>query len=328
MFCKPTEPDPDNCGTLRLESDVEVTVTPGNVLIVFDQSGSMGDGWPGTGTSKLQAAQTALVSALTPLQDNLSAGAIFFPSFACIPVLPPPPGGAVAPLGAPEQIDFMPGPAFLQAWNTKWATPSISLGIGTPLQEAFDRADIAIQNTPFTGQLAVVVFTDGQPTCLPDPNLTMIPTALETDRATAWLGNNIKTYVVGLPGANGVAILDQIAQAGGTNSYIVPDDPATLEAELRTIVEETVKRGFDSCSINLTPAADVPDELLLIVEESGVDGVQQVPRDLGWSLSGDGAHVEITGTLCDDVMTGRFSSITFEYACPEAPPPPVLPPPD
>ena len=156
----------------------------------------------------------------------------------------------------------------------------------------------------------------------------MIPTALETDRATAWLGNNIKTYVVGLPGANGVAILDQIAQAGGTNSYIVPDDPATLEAELRTIVEETVKRGFDSCSINLTPAADVPDELLLIVEESGVDGVQQVPRDLGWSLSGDGAHVEITGTLCDDVMTGRFSSITFEYACPEAPPPPVLPPPD
>ena len=83
--------------------------------------------------------------------------------------------------------------------------------------------------------------------------------------------------------------------------------------------------GFDSCSITLTPAADVPEELLMIVEEPDV-GKQQVPRDRGWSLGDDGGQVEITGALCDDAMGGRFSSITFEYACPEAPPPPTLPP--
>jgi hypothetical protein len=286
----------------------------------------MNDPWPGTGTSKLQAAQSALEAALTPLSDQLTAGAIFFPTFACLPVFPPPPGGAVSPITAADQIDFRAGPAFLQAWNTKWTTPSLSLGIGTPLQEAFDRADVAIQGASLTGQLAVVAFTDGEPNCLADATTSMIPTALETDRATSWLGNGIKTYVVGLPGAGGVQVLDQIAQAGGTMTYILPDDPATLEAKLRSIIEETVKAGFESCSINLTPAADVPDELLMIVEEDGVTGVQQVPRDRGWTLSSDGAQVEIMGALCEDAMEGRFRSITFEYACPDSEPPPPIPP--
>ena len=49
---------------------------------------------------------------------------------------------------------------------------------------------------------------------------------------------------------------------------------------LKSIVEETVKSGFNSCSINLNPAAAVKDKLLMIVEESGV-GKQQVPRDRG-----------------------------------------------
>jgi hypothetical protein len=156
--------------------------------------------------------------------------------------------------------------------------------------------------------------------------LTMVPTATEPERASSWLADrNIKTYMVGLPGAEGVQILDQVAQSGGTMTYVLPDDPATLEAKLREVVQETVSMGFESCSINLTPAADVPDELLMIVEEPGV-GEQQVPRDLGWSLSGDGAHVEITGSLCEAAMSGRFTSITFEYACPDAPPPPALPP--
>src|SRR5262245_18531878 len=40
-FCAPTSPDPDNCGTLTLKQDVEVTKVPGNLLVIFDQSLSM-----------------------------------------------------------------------------------------------------------------------------------------------------------------------------------------------------------------------------------------------------------------------------------------------
>jgi hypothetical protein len=316
-----------NCGTLRLESDVEIIRTPGNLLVIFDQSQSMDQAWSGGG-SKLQAAQNALVQALTPLQDSITAGAIFFPTAACVPFLPPPPGGAVQAIDGAQQIAFQPGPQFLQSWQAHWGNRQLLDNLGTPMQEAFDRADAALQSSMLSGQLAVVAFTDGEPNCFPDEMITMTPTMLEPARAAGWLANKqIKTYMVGLPGAQGVQILDQVAQSGGTMNYILPDDPAQLEMILKSIVEETVKSGFDSCSINLSPAAQVPDELLMIIEESGMTGMkQQVPRDRGWMLSPDGAKVEITGALCDQAMTGRFSSITFEYACPDVPPPPALPP--
>jgi hypothetical protein len=325
-FCEAASPDPDNCGTLFFEPDVEITREPGNLLVVFDQSGSMDQNWGNT--SKLQAAQSALVGAITPLQDDLTVGAVFFPTYDCIPFLPPPAGtGAVAPIDGAGQIPFQPGPQFLTAWQQHWTQPRTGLGIGTPMQEAFDRADAAIQSSMLTGNLAVVAFTDGEPNCFPDPNISG-PTMVEPMRAASWLNDlSVQTHVVGLPGANGVAILDQVAQSGGTMSYVLPDDPAQLEAILSQVVEEQVKTGFNSCSMSLDPVPDVPDELLMIVEEPGM-GTQQVPRDRGWSLAVDSAEarVEITGNLCDAATSGRFSSITFQYACPEAEPPPPLPP--
>ena len=326
MFCAPSMPDPDDCGSLTLEPDVEIIITPGNVLIVFDQSGSMGEDWAGTGGSKLQAATNALEQAFTPLQDLLTAGAIFFPTFACVPALPPPQGGAVTPIDGAGNITFRPGSDFLQAWTAKWGVAPASAGIGTPLQEAFDRADVALQDATLTGNTAVVLFTDGAPNCFPDPALTMTPTDLEVNRASAWLANGIQTYVVGLPGAGGVAVLDQIAGAGGTMTYIEPNNPAELEARLRMIAEQTVSRGFDSCLITLTPPADAPDKLHIVVDEAGLK--QDVPRDLGngagWEITAAGDQIELMGALCDDAKDGRFDNITFEYGCVDLP---ALPPP-
>jgi hypothetical protein len=109
--------------------------------------------------------------------------------------------------------------------------------------------------------------------------------------------------------------------------YLLPDDPAALEMKLREVVNSTVKMGFDSCSINLKPAADPADKLLMVVEENGVRSrvERMLSANAGWSISGDGVHVEITGKLCEDAKAGRFDSITFEYGCKELPP---LPPPD
>jgi hypothetical protein len=323
QFCGPQGPDPENCGTLRLEQDVQVTRQPGNLLIVFDQSLSMNDPW--AMTTKIVAAQTALQNAIMSLQDSLTVGAIFFPTLGCIPGLP---GVAVDPIDSANQIPFQPGPMFLQAWNTHWTNVGGALGIGTPMNEAFDRADVALANAKLTGGVAVVAFTDGAPNCFPDDTMTTIPTMPEPDRAGSWLANKmVKTYVVGLPGAAGVDLLNQVAVSGGTMQYILPDDPAMLEAKLREVVNETVKMGFDSCSINLKPAADPVEKLQMVVEENGMR--QKVARmlsaDAGWTISADGTHVEITGKLCEDAKAGRFHSITFEYGCkdlPELPPPP------
>lgn len=48
---------------------------PGNVLVVFDRSGSMDGDWGGI--PKYIAAGNALTAALAPLKDNLTVGGVF-----------------------------------------------------------------------------------------------------------------------------------------------------------------------------------------------------------------------------------------------------------
>jgi hypothetical protein len=330
--------DDTDCGSLRLEPEVEMIVErePGNILVIFDQSVSMSDpaqGGTWGNTTKLQAAQNALVQAMTPLQNDLTAGAIFFPTLDCDPFLGVQvDGGSVQPIEM--QFPFQPGPDFLAAWQAKFAAPG-QAPIGTPLAEAMDRADVAINAAlgTLTGPLAVLVFTDGEPNCIADPAFTGVPHDFETMRAYTWLtDHNIKTYVVGLPGSMGVQVLQDIAYYGGTNTYITPDDPAVLQMELSKIVTETVteKIGFNSCSITLNPPADVPDELAMVVEEGGM--LFHMPHMQGtdplWTISPDGMHVELLGPLCQRAQEGYYASINFEFACEPLPPPPPLPVPD
>jgi hypothetical protein len=326
MFCAPVI-DEEGCGTLELETDVEIIREPGNLLVVFDQSLSMNDPW---GTSnKLQAAQDALSAAIMPLADQLTVGAILFPTVACIPF--PAMGGNVAPITDPVQISFRPGADFLTAWNALWpgggADPLV--GLGTPVNEAMDRAAVALQEAAgtLTGVTAVMLFTDGAPTCWPDPMVTGIPTALETAHAAGWLAGmpSVKTYVVGLPGAEEAPILNDIAVSGGTMSYITPDDPMVLIDKLNEIVLSTVKMGFDSCTLTLDPPAQVVEKLQIVV--TTVDGPAYIPRDLGggdgWSITPDGGTVELLGKVCEDAMSGRFLTVKFEYGCED---PPKIPP--
>src|SRR5688572_16205501 len=195
------------------------------------------------------------------------------------------------------------------------------------MQEAFDRADAAIAGAKLEGDLAVVAVTDGAPNCFPSG----MGTDLEVNRAKNWLmSRGIKTYVVGLPGAAGVQLLNDVAMQGGTTQYLLPDNPKALEDSLRSLVQQTMKTVFDSCSISLTPAADPADKLLMVVVESKDNSKHQVPHQLtptaGWTITPDGKQVEITGGLCDDAKSGRFTSITFQYPCKDSIPIPPLQP--
>ena len=70
-------PDQDDCGTVELNAKVEMVQHPGNVLLVFDTSFSMTMDW--NGMPRSQQAAPAIVNALTPLQDQLTIGTVFFP---------------------------------------------------------------------------------------------------------------------------------------------------------------------------------------------------------------------------------------------------------
>jgi hypothetical protein len=333
-------PDQDNCGTVELKAKVEMIQHPGNVLLVFDTSFSMTMDW--NGMPRSQQAAPAIINALTPLQDKLTVGTVFFPRAAAAGGLPA--GGlgglgglgaggplqcGVTPITSTDQINFKPGPEFLTAFNTpvNGVLPYAPVNLGaTPLKEALMEAQAALASATLEGITSVVIITDGDPNCAWMPDGDMVTTQIVTD----WAAQGIRTHVVGLPGLTGAGdtVLTNLAVAGGTGAYITPTDSAALEMKLREIATETVKQGFETCRFLLDPPAEVPDKLLMIAQEAGARN--NVPHmagpNAGWTISPDGTTVEITGALCDDASNGRFESITFEFGCPDIPPPPTLPP--
>lgn len=199
-----------------------------NVLFVFDESGSMEDAW-GDAT-RLQGARAAVTAAVAAHAETLTAGALFFPTAACVPFLPPPLGGAVYPLSHAMQIDFRSGADFLQAWDEHRSALDVNQAIGTPLEEALDRADVGLSAASLPGTTRVVLITDGDGNCLADEASTGTPSDTPRNRASAWAAAGIETYAVSVaPTAS--AQLDEIAAGSGIRVER-PVDSAALTALL------------------------------------------------------------------------------------------------
>ncbi|MFI5307086.1 MAG: hypothetical protein ACHQ53_07035, partial [Polyangiales bacterium] len=330
QFCAPTGADM-GCGTLTLASTVKMTTNPGNVLLIFDRSLSMNDQW--NGMPKWQAAGTAVINALQPLANLLTIGAELFPSpnssgGGCIDptgitcaIL----GGDptqfcnVNPITAPDEVAFKPGPqAIMELMTGSNGAPKYQPVGATPTAEAVKMSDMALSSATLTGPIVAIIITDGEPNCMWDQNATITT-------ITNWLNQKqIKTYVVGLPGAgmgNGPMVLTALAQAGGTMDYFTPDDSMKLQMKLQEVVSQVVSSGFDSCSIDLMPPTSSPDKLQLVVEEAAMKGMlEMVPHDLGgtaggWTISADGSHVDLTGGVCNSAKAGTFSQLTFQFGC-------------
>jgi hypothetical protein len=319
---------------------------------VFDTSGSMNDNWDGsrssngqTTDSKWQVSGNAIINALTPLQDLLTVGTVFFPrpdpdaptqcidptGIAClfVPQLMVRGGTCdVTPITSSDQINFMPGAQFLQTFAGPGgnAPPPYAPvpGGSTPLKEGLLQAQNAIMTSTLTGITTVIVITDGDPNCQWDEGTSK-------QIVSDWLASGIKTYVLGAPGLSdmGEQILNELAVAGGTDQYIPPTDPQTLQDKLREIVSSTVTSGIDTCTIDLNPPAEVPDKLHLVVTENGEE--KDVPRNLSkdatWSVTKDGATVTLEGQLCDLAKAGTYSKLRFDFGCVDLPPPDPPPPP-
>ncbi|HET9953651.1 MAG TPA: vWA domain-containing protein [Polyangiaceae bacterium] len=333
------------CGSVQIHSDVKTTEmvieTPGNVLFVFDQSSSMNEPW--NGTPKWSVANSALVAAFTPLQGRLSAGAVLYPTpdtsmptptcnwavdwVACLAGLASGNGNLcpdVKPIGSSPQIRILPGAEFLKQWSSLWTTTQAATGYGTPTEKGLLQARAALEHPP-VGNTAVVLVTDGEPTCGSN----------EANIAAELLQKGIKTYVVGLPGASGAALLDSVAIAGGTamqgctrNCYISPSNPAAFQSALAQIASTTITtmttRTIENCSFQLEPAPGAdPNEVHLVVTDAQNMQQYEVPRPDGWTLGADERSAMLSPDLCERAKSGAFLDLTFQYGCVTAP---VLPP--
>jgi hypothetical protein len=319
--------DGNTCGSVTTKADVEVIKKPGNLMVLFDRSGSMSDVWGSV--PKYQAAGEALIAGLTPLQASLIIGGIFFPSLptggaVCdvTDFMQWLPGGAcltqaagsceVTDIAAADQISFRSGAEFIAEVPNQWLLMG---AMGTPLGNAVIQADAAISSSTFDGTVAALIMTDGEPNCgtVPEDVISTV---------TKWNTAGIKSYVVGLPGSdNATNFLNELAVAGGTNTFISPDDPTALQNEVSTIVTDTIKSGLKSCTINLQQNTDADlANLHLIVVENGVEGeVLKTFGGGGWNVSADGLVATLEGKLCDDAKNGRFESVRFDFGCVKVP---------
>lgn len=333
------------CGAVEVPAGIEMTETvvdvPGNVLFVFDQSASMNDTW--NGTTKIQGAIDAINMAFDPVKDKLSAGVVFFPHvdpttgqsgcdwaanwLNCLLTLPTTTICLdVDPIGTPPQIPIQAGPAFLNAWNAYWAPPVAAKGAGTPTEKGMLAGEAALM-TPPPGNTVMVLVTDGAPTCGMN----------EQAPAQRLLQKNIKTYVIGLPGAAGTAVLDNVAIAGGTapagctqNCFISPMDSAALQmvfSNIATTVVTTMKKvSIKDCNFQLTPPGNAnPSDVHLIVTDTTSNMQYEVPQMAtnGWTLSADYKTATLTGSICDGAKSGAYSNFSFQYGCVMVPPLPI-----
>ena len=335
-FCEPKGPDGD-CGSERVNTDLKVVQKPGNVLVIFDRSGSMDADW--NGTPKYQSAGNAIIAALMPLQDLLTIGGVFFPSVdmnSCPCNVADPfhwiPGPqacclnsvgnscVVTTIDRPDQIAFGAAPNYITQLPMQWRLPMAN---GTPLEGGVTRGAEALAAATLEGPVAVIVITDGEPNC--DTNVGNV-----LNQVTTWKNAGIPTHVIGLPGAQEAAdVLNMVAMAGGTDKYVDPANVMELEIKVRSILTSTIRTGFDSCTFKLDKATMVPEKLHLVITEGGKD--KDVPRDLsgqpnwgagaGWTINAAGDTVELTGRLCELAKDGAYESIRFDYGCVDFPPP-------
>jgi len=245
-----------DCGSATITPVVDRK--PGNLLIVFDRSTSMEQEFA-PGVTRLKAAQDAVVNGLTPFtcppgatnpdgpgcKETLTVGSIFFPSDASVAFVGPCP---VHEITAPTQINWMGTSPFLAAFQNFWMTQGM-LFAGTPLVDAFAKANTALTTSMLTGTTAVLFLTDGGETCLGD-------IATPPMQAASWLGTGIKTYVVNVGATNdplaNAQLNEDIASSGGTAPAINPTDTGMLTAAITEILMQT--SSVTSCEIALTGA--------------------------------------------------------------------------
>jgi hypothetical protein len=301
--------DGDACGSVAIATHM----TPGNIVVVFDQSDSMKNAFNGgdAGASgpKWQVAEDALVAAIKPIQGILNLGSIFFPTIATGNTC-----SKVDPITKAPQIPIEPGAMFVTDFQAHFSAAGWTLILGTPLKDALDEANAALPDpSPLMGQRAVVILTDGAPTCTTGTNAILMP-------VQAMASRGIKTYAVGLPGSQAAStLLNAIAAAGGSGMYLTPSDPAALQAALAQIASSTI----DQCTVTLDPPPADPTQVHLIVTDAadpnGVEIMQTNGTGDGWTLAPDGKTATLTGAVCDKAKNGGYSSIQFVYGCPSLP---------
>jgi hypothetical protein len=291
-------------------------LAPRNLLFVLDRSVEMAGDFHGA--PRWQLASQALMHTLSPRANDLTLGALLYPSSAradCtapdwLCSLQPQPMCTVNPMASADQIAFQPA---AQALGMLLGSDGIYTPVmagGVPLGESLQRADTALSAQPLNGETAVVIVASGVPTCSWDA-------AKARETIARWkTQRGVQTYVVTLPGSpEGISqALAGLAEAGGTGNVRTPTGAGSLEATLQSIVFDSLS----SCVLKLDPPAADPSSVQVLVTQGGVE--RSLPRtspsgEPQWMISADGAAVTLLGGVCDSASRGAYEALRIVLSC-------------
>jgi len=303
-----------NCGAVEITPKVEFS--PGNILVVFDRSGSMED-VDFNGMQRFAAANQALVAAVEPYtcpagavnpdgvacSDPLTLGTLLFPSGVTLLCDP------VTPFEQAPHITWRKSTEWLPIWQQFGGNPNF--GLGTPIEFAFMEADRVL--TQYMGQLdgsiAILFLTDGGSTCAPGaPTPDGMGTVADANQiASKWAAQGVRTHVVSVqPG--GSPYNDQLA-ASGQGTSINPSSPQDLEAAFRSIIQETATVA--SCDITLEGGrlSDLEGACEKGTVLLGPNKLACDPAN-GFTVTAM-SSITLHGAACDDLMGGGYLTASF-----------------
>lgn len=341
----PPSPDADGlCGN----TIIPVVVERPNVFFVVDRSGSMSEKLPKSTYDKYVSARIAISKVLRSVGHRLRYGAAVFPMpggtvEGCNP------GKEIFPTQDGDPPSFaqqgLNGPVLKKLLTTLAAYQPEG---GTPTSGSIEA--IVPTLTALPGKTFVVLATDGAPNCnasascpasecmaniegaMLDPNtkcaepinccdpklvvdgpLYCVDRQATVDAVQKLFDAGIKTYVIGMPGAEVYAnVLNEVATAGGTAKPVLPYYyPVQDEPQLTASLQEIGIKVAISCTVDLGQAP--PDKNLVNVYFD-TKLVQSSPTD-GWGWTSD-KTLELNGAACDQLKSGNVYQVQVVAGCP------------
>ena len=312
------------------------TLTPTNLVFMYDRSGSMGATPSFDPNQKwIPVGEGMKAFFADPYSKTLRASLQFFPDGD----LPDPPGPADAQRDVNEVCDFdyaTPKVALTSASDASFVTAiqTTQPQGGTPtvpaLKGAIAYAETTLADRP--GEKTVVVFvTDGEPGFMINgsfvPGCQHITNTVEeaSSLAQAAQAKGITTYVIGV--GPSLDKLNSIAAAGGTTSALMVNisDPSKVAGQIRDGLNDIRKREA-SCDFAMPapPEGETLDPYAVNVVLSKTDGSQSV---LGYSKECSDAggwryddvknpsRIMLCGNSCNDVKAEADGKVSIAFGC-------------
>ncbi|HEX5659030.1 MAG TPA: vWA domain-containing protein [Polyangiales bacterium] len=269
----------DGCET----QNIAARENPPDILIVLDRSLSMEFG------GRWQPSTSAVKMLTNEFENQVQFGLMTFPSgnSVCDP------GKLDVPV-APVNASAVNG--FIDGTGPTGFTPTA--GTLKNALEALGDRNIVADAVPIPAYVLLV--TDGEPQCPGEPDQS--PRAVEAVTALAQAG--IKTYVIGYNLALGADLMNQMAQAGGTDRYYEVANQQELSDAFAEVTKDIVKCEFELSEVPMDPTfvrVTIDGETVTL---NAADG---------WVI--DGKKITLQSGSCDLLKDGQSHTLQVKVEC-------------